>query len=55
MKDKLFMNAMLIVESALVLITLLMGKNAWLGIVCYWAVLLMKNISDFIDEKRKKP
>lgn len=54
MKNKLFMNAMLIVESALVLITLLMGKNAWLGIVCYWAVLLMKNISDFIDEKRKK-
>ena len=55
MKNKLYMNAMLIVESALVLITLLMGKNAWLGIVCYWAVLLMKNISDFIDEKRKKP
>ena len=55
MKNKLFMNAMLIVESALILITLLMGKNAWLGIVCYWAVLLMKNISDFIDEKRKKP
>ena len=55
MKNKLFMNAMLIVESALVLITLLIGKNAWLGIVCYWAVLLMKNISDFIDEKRKKP
>lgn len=55
MKNKLFMNAMLIVESALVLITLLMGKNAWLCIVCYWAVLLMKNISDFIDEKRKKP
>ena len=55
MKNKLFMNAMLIVESALVLITLLMGKNAWLGIVCYWAVLLMKNISDYIDEKRKKP
>ena len=55
MKNKLFMNAMLIVESVLVLITLLMGKNAWLGIVCYWAVLLMKNISDFIDEKRKKP
>ncbi len=55
MKNKLFMNAILIVESALVLITLLMGKNAWLGIVCYWAVLLMKNISDFIDEKRKKP
>ena len=55
MKNKLFMNAMLIVESALVLITLIRGENAWLGIVCYWAVLLMKNISDFIDEKRKKP
>ena len=53
MKTKNLMVVMLIVESALVLITLLRGGNAWLGIVCYWAVLLMKNISDYIDEKRK--
>ena len=53
MKTKNFMTVMLIVESALVLIGLLLKKDVWVGIVCYWAVLLMKNISDYIDEKRK--
>ena len=53
MKTKNFMIVMLIVESALVLIGLLLKKDVWVGIVCYWAVLLMKNISDYIDEKRK--
>jgi len=52
-KTKNFMIVMLIVESALVLIGLLLKKDVWVGIVCYWAVLLMKNISDYIDEKRK--
>ena len=47
------MIVMLIFESALVLIGLLLKKDVWVGIVCYWAVLLMKNISDYIDEKRK--
>ena len=53
MKTKRIMIIVLIMEATLVLITLLRGGNAWLGIVCYWAVLLMKNISDYIDEKRK--
>ena len=53
MKTKNYMIVMLIVESALVLIGLLLKKDVWVGIVCYWAVLLMKNISDYIDEKRK--
>ena len=53
MKTKNLMIIILIIESALVLITLLRGENAWFGIVCYWAVLLMKNISDYISEKRK--
>ena len=53
MKTKNLMIVMLIFESALVLIGLLLKKDVWVGIVCYWAVLLMKNISDYIDEKRK--
>jgi len=53
LKTKNLMIVMLIVESALVLIGLLLKKDVWVGIVCYWAVLLMKNISDYIDEKRK--
>ena len=53
MKTKNLMIVMLIIESALVLIGLLMKQDVWVGIVCYWAVLLMKNISDYIDEKRK--
>ena len=53
MKTKNLMIVMLIIESALVLIGLLMKQDVWVGIVCYWAVLLMKNICDYIDEKRK--
>jgi len=55
MKTKNLMIVILVIEAALVLITLLRGGNAWLGIVCYWAVLLMKNISDYIDDKRNRP
>ena len=54
MKIKNFFIVMLIVESALVLIGLLLKQDVWVGIVCYWAVLLVKNISDYIDEKRKE-
>ena len=53
MKTKNVITALLMVESALVLITLLLGRNAWVGVVCYWAILLMKNTCDYIDEKRK--
>lgn len=52
MNTKNLMIVMLIIESALVLIGLLLKQDVWVGIVCYWAVLLMKNISDYIDEKR---
>ena len=55
MKTKNLMVIMLIVESALVLIGLLMKQDVWVGIVCYGAVLLMKNISDYIAEKRNRP
>jgi len=55
LKTKRIMIIVLIMEATLVLITLLRGGNAWLGIVCYWAVLLMKNISDYIDDKRNRP
>lgn len=55
MKTKNLMIILLIIESALVLVGLLMKQDVWVGIVCYWAVLLMKNISDYIDEKRNRP
>ena len=55
MKTKNLMIVLLIVESALVLIGLLMKQDVWVGVVCYWAVLLMKNINDYIDEKRNRP
>ena len=43
----------LIIESALVLFGLIMGWNVWVGIVCYWTVLLAKNISDYMDARRE--
>ena len=48
-----FLIICLIIESAVVLFGLLMGWNVWVGIVCYWVVLLMKNINDYLDARRK--
>ena len=53
MKTKNLLIIFLIVESALVLFGLLMGWNVWVGIVCYWFVLLMKNINDYLDARRE--
>ena len=53
MKTKCVMTACLLVESALVLIGLLLKQEVWFGIVCYWAVLTMKNLSDLMDEREK--
>ena len=50
---KIILIICLIIESALVLFGLLMGWNVWVGIVCYWVVLLMKNINDYLDARRK--
>ena len=54
MKTKCVMTACLLVESALVLIGLLLKQEVWFGIVCYWAVLTMKNLSDLMDEREKR-
>ena len=52
MKTKNLMLVMLILESALVLIGLLLKQDVWFGIVCYWMILLMKNITDYLDERK---
>ena len=54
MKTKNLMIILLILESALVLIGLLMKMDVWVGIVCYWFIVLMKNISDYIDVRREQ-
>ena len=52
MKTKNLMILLLILESGLVLFGLIMKWDVWVGVVCYWFILLMKNICDLIDEKR---
>ena len=52
MKTKYIITLCLLVESALVLTGLLLKQEVWFGIVCYWAVLTMKNLSDFMDERK---
>lgn len=52
MKTKNVMIALLMLQSGLVLAGLLLKRDVWLAIVCYWAILLMKNASDYIDLKR---
>ena len=53
MKTKCVMTTCLLVESALVLVGLLLKQDVWFGIVCYWAVLTMKNLSDLMAEREK--
>ena len=52
MKTKNLMIILLIIQSGLVLAGLLLKKDVCVGIVCYWGILFMKNICDYLDEKR---
>ena len=53
MKTKNLMIVLLMLESALVLFGLLMKWDVWVGIVCYWFILLMKNTCDYLDVRRE--
>lgn len=52
MKTKNIMTLCLLIESALVLVGLLLKQDVWFGIVCYWSVLTLKNLSDYMVERR---
>lgn len=52
MKTKDMMTLCLLIESALVLAGLLLKLDVWLGIVCYWSVLTLKNLADFMDGRK---
>lgn len=54
MKTKDLMTLCLLIESALVLAGLLLRQDVWLGIVCYWTVLTLKNLSDYMDGRRDR-
>ena len=49
MKSRDIISLCLLVEAVLVLIGLLLGHDVWIGIVCYWAVLSMKNLLDYLE------
>lgn len=54
MRRKNILTVCLMLVSLLVLIGLLMKRDVWIGIVCYWAVLLMKNTTDSLDILREE-
>lgn len=54
MKTKDLMTLCLLIESALVLAGLLLKQDVWLGIVCYWTVLTLKNLSDYMDGRKDR-
>ena len=51
MKTQDILVLCLLVEAVLVLIGLILGYNVWIGIICYWAVLSMKNLLDYLDRR----
>ena len=54
MKSRDIMALCLLLEAVLVLIGLLLGHDVWIGIVCYWAVLSMKNLLDYLDRRNSR-
>ena len=52
MKTKDMMTLCLLIESALVLDGLLLKLDVWLRIVCYWSVLTLKNLADFMEGRK---
>jgi len=49
---KNIMIILLMLESALVLIGLLLKQDVWVGVVCYWFILLMKNFDDYLVTRK---
>ncbi len=54
MKTKNIMIILLILESSLVLIGLLMKWDVWVGVVCYWFILLLKNLNDYLEIRKSE-
>ena len=53
MRIKNILTVCLMLEAALVLIGLLLKRDVWIGIVFYWAILLIKNVADYMDIRRE--
>lgn len=53
MKTQTFLVLCLLVTSIVVLIGLILGRNVWGGIVCYWTFLSLKNLLDWLDRRQK--
>jgi len=50
MRSKLIYHVILVVEALLIIIQLTTKHEAWIGMMCFWSVVVMENISDIIDE-----
>ena len=54
MQTQILMSILLIVDAAMILISLFLKQDVWFSMVCYWFVVLLKNISDVIDENNRR-
>ena len=53
MKLKDVLTVSLLIEAVMVLLGIVAGYDMWAGIICYWAVLSLKNLIDYIDTRRE--
>lgn len=54
MRTKLFFHIMLIMEAVLIILQLATKNEAWTGMICFWSIVIMENISDIIDERNDR-
>ena len=58
MKRNTLQSLILTIEAILIIITLAAGGNAVVGMICYWSVVAVNHLTDFIvrriEEKEEK-
>ncbi len=42
----------LLLEAVLVFVGLCLGQSVWIGIICYWGILSLKNLLDYLEGRR---
>lgn len=58
MKRNTMESLILMIEAVLIIITLATGGSAIIGMICYWAIVAINHLTDFIirriEEKEEK-
>lgn len=53
MKNKQLQHIILMVEALLIILTLATGGKAVIGMICYWSIVAVNHLTDFLIGRRE--